>query len=73
MASAQATHTAAVCMRQAAVLVLDEADRMLDMGFEKDIAALTALLPSPRQTLLFTATWPPAVQVSSSRIEYQNW
>jgi superfamily II DNA/RNA helicase len=64
----QETHMAAVCVSQVTVLVLDEADRMLDMGFEKDIAALAALLPSPRQTLLFTATWPPTVQAAAARL-----
>lgn len=38
------------------VLVLDEVDRMLDMGFIKDVRFLTAELPSPRQTLCFSAT-----------------
>jgi len=43
-------------------LVLDEADRMLDMGFEKDIRAIISKLPSKRQTLMFSATWPQAIQ-----------
>ena len=42
-------------------LVLDEADRMLDMGFEEEIDAIFAYLPSPRQNLLFSATFPDEV------------
>lgn len=38
------------------ILVLDEADEMLSMGFEDDLDAIVAALPMPRQTLLFTAT-----------------
>ena len=48
----------AVRLNQVEVLVLDEADRMLDMGFIHDIRAVVAKLPKERQTLLFSATMP---------------
>mmetsp|Transcript_23284 Transcript_23284/g.55003 ORF Transcript_23284/g.55003 Transcript_23284/m.55003 type:complete len:473 (-) Transcript_23284:52-1470(-) len=51
-----------VSLGQVQLLVLDEADRMLDMGFEPEIAKILAEAPPERQTLLFTATWPKAVR-----------
>jgi ATP-dependent RNA helicase RhlE len=43
-------------------LVLDEADRMLDLGFNEELTRILALLPRQRQNLFFSATLPPAVQ-----------
>jgi ATP-dependent RNA helicase RhlE len=50
-----------VRLDKASVLVLDEADRMLDMGFIHDVRKIVSLCRDERQTLLFSATMPPAI------------
>ena len=51
-------HEGQVRLDSVEVVVLDEADRMLDMGFIRDVRRIIALLPKERQTLLFSATMP---------------
>jgi superfamily II DNA/RNA helicase len=49
-------------------LILDEADRMLDMGFYDDIIKIVSYLPKERQTLLFSATMPPKIRALAGKI-----
>ena len=51
-----------VDLSQIEILVLDEADRMLDMGFIRDIRRILAVLPAQRQNLLFSATFSPEIK-----------
>ena len=49
-------------------LVLDEADKLLDMGFADELSRILALLPAQRQNALFSATFPPAIEVLASSL-----
>ncbi|QSB14469.1 DEAD/DEAH box helicase [Natronosporangium hydrolyticum] len=54
-------------LRQIQALVLDEADRMLDLGFLDDVEKILAMLPAERQTMLFSATMPDPIVALSRR------
>ena len=55
-------------LSQVRYFILDEADRMLDMGFYDDIMGIAKLLPAERQTLLFSATMPPKIRKLAENI-----
>lgn len=52
----------ALTLSNVTMLVLDEADRLFDLGFAEELTRILALLPARRQSLFFSATFPPAVQ-----------
>jgi len=60
-----------ISLKQIEFFVLDEADRMLDMGFIHDVKRVLKQLPERRQTLFFSATMPPVIQELADRILYR--
>jgi ATP-dependent RNA helicase RhlE len=58
----------AVSLSAVTTLVLDEADRLLALGFAEELARITGLIPVQRQTLLFSATFPPDVQALAQKL-----
>lgn len=60
-----------ISLKDIQLFILDEADRMLDMGFVHDIKKVLAILPERRQSLFFSATMPPEIQKLSDSILYK--
>jgi len=54
-------------MNHIEILVLDEADRMFDMGFLPDVKRIVKAVPAQRQTMLFSATFPPEIEILASQ------
>ena len=62
-------HRRSIDLSHVEVLVIDEADRMFDMGFINDVRKIIAAVPTERQTLLFSATMPPEVKALAAGIQ----
>jgi ATP-dependent RNA helicase RhlE len=60
-----------ISLKDVEIFVLDEADRMLDMGFIHDVRRIIAALPSKRQSLFFSATMPPEIVKLAGTIVYK--
>jgi ATP-dependent RNA helicase RhlE len=60
-----------ISLKDVEIFVLDEADRMLDMGFIHDVKRIIAALPSKRQSLFFSATMPPEIVKLAGSIVYK--
>jgi ATP-dependent RNA helicase RhlE len=60
-----------ISLKDVEIFVLDEADRMLDMGFIHDVRKIIAALPSKRQSLFFSATMPPEIVKLAGSIVYK--
>jgi len=60
-----------ISLKNIEIFVLDEADRMLDMGFIHDVKRIIAALPQKRQSLFFSATMPPAIVKLAGSIVYK--
>ena len=58
----------ALSVGSVSTLVLDEADKLLDLGFGEELGRILAMLPTGRQTLFFSATFPPAIEALAARM-----
>ena len=58
----------ALSIRSVRTLVLDEADRLFDLGFAEELGRIVRLMPTQRQSLFFSATFPPAVQALANTL-----
>merc|ERR1719233_219259 len=63
----------AITLRYCTYIVLDEADRMLDMGFQPQVEKIFKCVRLRRQLLLFTATWLPALHDLASKLFRMDW
>lgn len=64
-------HRGSLNLDRLSILVLDEADRMLDMGFSAEVDDVLSFCPKRRQTLLFSATYPESIRELSAQVQYK--